>query len=346
MDDEKFSNMLRDLVGSSDDGPDEHPVYASDIGDITAGRVADILSIRLVACDAGRMEARFKVAVYPWMLNAYKILHGGVTGAICDRCMSALARSLGMPSTSDIDAMQLSYQRPVESGAELHVICRLVSRIGARYHVEALGVLDGTPAEKPRFTATASFGLLGGVALPDLAVNASPCDMAGASGRVPGFGERGGEGAAAAPDADDEDMRAFFNILVERGAKRLAPGFAFLIPKAIESCCFRTRESVTRFITTPSMGAVGDTLFSGCAAMVLDQAMGQLSYYCFGKREFTPTITLTLTHIRPAPIGPDLVVRAKVVSQGKHMLFLAAEMWSDGEAGSPVYTATGIYYGS
>ncbi len=290
----------------------------------TAGRLLDRVAVRLLSLDADAKSAALEVDVDPWMRNAYGVLHGGMTGSIGERCITAFLRALGVPGAVRLETIQIDYYRPVltEHICTLAVRCSLTAAEEGRYTVNTVAWLAGAPAEKPCFTVTGTMSDVS-AALRDCAAFCPP--------------------SAGTTEADGE-MQKHLQYYCMKGHTSLSPELGAAIPAEILRCDAERRAVLSRFETKAELCGEDGQLYTGFAACMLDTAMGQLGYFCNRTHKRTPTATLTVRCHTPAPVGPDLLVRTKVMSAGARLIFVTAEARSSAAQEQIAYSASGLFF--
>lgn len=127
---------------------------------------------------------------------------------------------------------------------------------------------------------------------------------------------------------DDPDCRGTFNTM-------LAAQF--------ESCDYARRVLILRMEAQHWMSNPGRMLHGGVTASILDMAMGLLCRYCSGGH-MTPTVSMSVDYLRPAPLDRALYIRAEVTSRGFSICHAVGSMWADGTPEKLLATASGAYY--
>ncbi len=103
-------------------------------------------------------------------------------------------------------------------------------------------------------------------------------------------------------------------------------------------------EGVLRlsFPTKAEYANPGGMVMGGIVASFLDDAMGPLVVAATGGKCFPVTLDLHITYFKPVPIGPRVIVEARVDRLGRSTVFTNASILSeDGEElARAVHTAT------
>lgn len=87
---------------------------------------------------------------------------------------------------------------------------------------------------------------------------------------------------------------------------------------------------------------VNGVVNGGITATMLDAVMGTLSYAVSGGF-FTPTISLNVSYLRPAPGEGTLMVRATATMAGRAVICLSGEMWEAQTPEKLLATAQGAF---
>lgn len=110
-----------------------------------------------------------------------------------------------------------------------------------------------------------------------------------------------------------------------------------------ESCDYDGRTLVLSFEGAHWMSNPSNMLHGGVTAAVLDMAMGLLCRYCSGGY-MTPTIDMSVSYLRPAPVDKRLFVEARVTRRGLNICHAVGRMWAEGAEDIELATAAGSYY--
>ena len=82
-------------------------------------------------------------------------------------------------------------------------------------------------------------------------------------------------------------------------------------------------------------------LHGGVTAAMFDFSMGVLTRVAFDMK-FVPTIELNVTYVRPADVGENVIIKAKVIHGGKRIVHLSSEMYNE-TTGKSVAHARGMF---
>ena len=93
----------------------------------------------------------------------------------------------------------------------------------------------------------------------------------------------------------------------------------------------------------PWMANAAGTLHGGMAAAVVDQAMGFVVYAIQPGRGFSPTVELHLSFHRPLRAEGELLVKVEVLTAGKTLMHLRAEVFTAEAPGKLCVFATAVY---
>ena len=76
-------------------------------------------------------------------------------------------------------------------------------------------------------------------------------------------------------------------------------------------------------------------------AVVFDPAMGHLArFYC---DHMTPTVSLSISYLRPVPVDQPLFVRVHMDKPGSTVDYITAELYTAGAPEKILATASGVY---
>lgn len=101
-------------------------------------------------------------------------------------------------------------------------------------------------------------------------------------------------------------------------------------------------ELIMAFDTTDWMGNPLRWLHGGIMATIFDNAMGSLATVCSQGR-FTPTVSMNVNFLRPAPLVGRLYVKGRVVKAGRSLIHTTAELAGDTDFLKPYASAVGVY---
>lgn len=140
-------------------------------------------------------------------------------------------------------------------------------------------------------------------------------------------------------DTMEQDIRA--------GLERLAAEkdtMCGMMALHFESCDFEERTLTVSMAAEPWMTNPLGVMHGGLVTSALDSAMGSLSSWWAGGARRTPTVTMQTTYIRPVPLTGKVFLRSRLISAGKTLNHLSAEIWAEGEEERTLATATGSYF--
>lgn len=127
---------------------------------------------------------------------------------------------------------------------------------------------------------------------------------------------------------DDPDCRGTFNTMLN---------------VRYDSCDYARQTLLVRMDGKPWMANPSQMLHGGVTASVLDMVMGLLCRYCTGGY-MTPTIDMSVSYLRPAPIDRTLCIAAEVTHRGFSVCHAVGRLWAVGEENKLAATASGSYY--
>lgn len=119
--------------------------------------------------------------------------------------------------------------------------------------------------------------------------------------------------------------------------------FNTMLDARFESCDHERRRLVISIEGVRWMSNPSSILHGGVTAAVLDMAMGLLCRYCTGGY-MTPTIDMSVSYLRPAPLGKKLMIEAEVTKPGFSICHVIGRMWVDGAEDAVLATSAGSYY--
>lgn len=101
-------------------------------------------------------------------------------------------------------------------------------------------------------------------------------------------------------------------------------------------------ELVMAFNTSAQMANPVGWLHGGVIATMFDNGLGVLAS-CFTTGFFTPTLTLSVEYLRPAPLMKQIYLHGKVMKLGRSMIHLRGELLDTPDSQRPYATASVIY---
>lgn len=109
-------------------------------------------------------------------------------------------------------------------------------------------------------------------------------------------------------------------------------------------CDLASRSLVIAMPIQPWMyNPAATTIHGGVSAALADHAMGSL-IFCANDCEFTPTVNLSLTYLKPVRLDRRLLIRCTLQADGGHLATATATAWSEGFEDDPCFVATGTFY--
>lgn len=97
-------------------------------------------------------------------------------------------------------------------------------------------------------------------------------------------------------------------------------------------------------VPAPWMSNPMGVMHGGIVSSALDSTMGALSFCQVGEGSRTPTVTMSVTFLRPVPLDKKIYLRAKCSSSGRTLNNLTAELWAEGAPDRLLATACGTYF--
>lgn len=84
---------------------------------------------------------------------------------------------------------------------------------------------------------------------------------------------------------------------------------------------------VMRCKTAQWMRNIAGTLHGGMCATLVDQAMGCVAYCAKPGEGTAPTVEMNVSYHRPITPGEDAIIRVRLVTAGRRLMHLAAEVY-------------------
>ena len=128
--------------------------------------------------------------------------------------------------------------------------------------------------------------------------------------------------------AADADCRGTFNTML--GAR-------------FEACDYAKKTLTLSMEAQHWMANPSRMMHGGVTASLLDMAMGLLCRYCSGGF-MTPTISMSVDYLRPAPIDRRLFIRAEITMCGFTVCHAVGSMWAEDKPEKLLATSAGSYY--
>ena len=119
--------------------------------------------------------------------------------------------------------------------------------------------------------------------------------------------------------------------------------FNTMLDAKFETCDFEKKTLVISIEGRHWMANPSNMLHGGITASVLDMVMGLLCRYCSGGY-MTPTIDMSVSYLRPAPIDKKLLIEAEVTRRGFNICHAVGRMWAEGTEDIILATSAGSYY--
>ena len=135
-------------------------------------------------------------------------------------------------------------------------------------------------------------------------------------------------------------LRSYFDYIRTDEGKET---FNYLLDPQLESCDYAARTMVISMTPKPWMKNPAQMIHGGVTASIVDFTMGILCRCC-STGLMTPTIDMSVSYLRPAPIDKRLFVKATVTMRGFTVCHATAVAWAEGNEDRPVVSASGSYY--
>ena len=117
---------------------------------------------------------------------------------------------------------------------------------------------------------------------------------------------------------------------------------AGLAPRFVR-CDFSEDRYTIAFPCGEWMRNPGGVTHGGAIAAMLDTAMGGITYVCAGDKP-TPTVSMQVSYVRPAPLGGVVHVDVRLTSAGRTLSNVTAAMYPAGHPEQVLATAAGTYF--
>lgn len=115
---------------------------------------------------------------------------------------------------------------------------------------------------------------------------------------------------------------------------------AWMPPHFVE-CDLKNGSYTCFFELRPEYANPGGALHGGLTSLVFDTAMGHLAHFYSG--HMTPTISMSISYLRPIPVDRPVYVRAHMDKPGRLAHYMSAAAYSAGAEGQLLATATAVY---
>lgn len=96
-----------------------------------------------------------------------------------------------------------------------------------------------------------------------------------------------------------------------------------------------------RFVLPAAMANPNGTVQGGYVAAALDDVVGMVTFFGCGRRYFS-TLQMSLTYLRPVPVGVPLHGEARVVAQGRRQAVVDGWLAEEGADGRVLVRCTNI----
>ncbi len=119
--------------------------------------------------------------------------------------------------------------------------------------------------------------------------------------------------------------------------------FNAMLGAELFACDYEKKSLVLAMESKSWMTNPSDMLHGGVTASILDMTMGLLCRYCSGGY-MTPTVSMEVSYLNPAPLGKTLYIQAEVTKSGFSVCHATGSMWAEGAADKLLAAAVGVYY--
>jgi uncharacterized protein (TIGR00369 family) len=142
---------------------------------------------------------------------------------------------------------------------------------------------------------------------------------------------------------DQAGMERSFRSYFEYVKQECDGTFNCMLGAELVSCDYEKKTVLLKMETQSWMTNPSNMLHGGVTASILDMTMGLLCRYCSGGY-MTPTIDMSVSYLRPAPLNETLYIQAQVTHRGMSVCHATGTAWAAGAQNKPVATASGSYY--
>ena len=116
-------------------------------------------------------------------------------------------------------------------------------------------------------------------------------------------------------------LQSRLDTLHDRGAGTIGD----MLQLRLVDCDLEKGEFTMQCRTEGWMRNIAGTLHGGMCATLMDQAMGCVAYCAMPGEGIAPTIDLQVSYHRPLIPGEDVLIRVRMVSVTKSLMYLASE---------------------
>lgn len=134
-------------------------------------------------------------------------------------------------------------------------------------------------------------------------------------------------------------MEAYFSSLAAGGDGT----FNGMVGAMPERCSYEERTLTLRVDTQTWMENPNGVLHGGVSAAILDIAMGALCRY-FSGGGMTPTVSMSVSYLRPAPVGVPVYVTARLPMRGHTLCHASGRIWAGDAPDETLCSATAVYH--
>lgn len=140
-----------------------------------------------------------------------------------------------------------------------------------------------------------------------------------------------------------EGMERAFRAYFAYAREHFGGTFNGMLGAEFVSCDYETKTLRVAMDTQDWMTNPSQMVHGGVTASLLDFTMGLLARYC-GTGYMTPTISMEVSYLRPAPLNRRIYVEAQATMAGFTICHATAKAWAEGTPEKPIATASGAYY--
>lgn len=85
-------------------------------------------------------------------------------------------------------------------------------------------------------------------------------------------------------------------------------------------------------------------MHGGLVTSAMDTTMGTLSFYATEGKRRTPTVSMETAYIRPVPLSGRILIRARLTSAGRTLVYLTSELCAEDAPERILATSSGVYF--
>lgn len=140
-----------------------------------------------------------------------------------------------------------------------------------------------------------------------------------------------------------EGMERAFRAYFAYAKEHFGGTFNGMLGAELVSCDYEKKTLLVAMDTQDWMTNPSRMVHGGVTASILDFAMGLLARYAT-TGYMTPTISMEVSYLRPAPLNARIYVEAQVSMAGFTVCHVTAKAWAEGTPDKLIATSAGAYY--